>query len=233
VTDEVLFDRADEYDAMLQKGLDLTGESKHYYREGRLELLGAMLTDRQRPERILDFGCGTGDTTVALARRFRGAEVLGMDTAPDALRLARARHSSAGVAFIGPDGLPHAGAFDLCYTNGVFHHIPPRHRAEALAAIRAVLHPHGLVALFENNPWNVGTRLVMRRIPFDRAARALSPRVARSLVQRNGFRLTADPQYLFFFPHALRGLRPLEPRLRRWPLGGQYLILAELEEGVR
>lgn len=233
MTAEVLFDRADEYDAMLQKGLDLTGESKHYYRDGRLKLLEAMLSGRKRPERILDFGCGVGDTTAALAQQFCAAEVLGMDTATDALRVARARHASSRVAFIGPDDLPDAGVFDLCYANGVFHHIPLQHREDALAAVRAVMHPGGLIALFENNPWNVGTRWVMRRIPFDREARALSPPNARALVQETGFRLVARPQYLFFFPRALKSLRRLEPTLRRLPLGGQYLILAEVEDGAR
>jgi len=43
------------------------------------------------PRRILDAGCGTGEGTRALRRRFRGARVLGLDLAPGMLRTARAR----------------------------------------------------------------------------------------------------------------------------------------------
>ena len=38
----------------------------------------------------------------------------------------------------------------------------------------------GVLALFENNPWNPGTRLVMKRIPFDRNAQTISPRAGRA-----------------------------------------------------
>jgi len=43
------------------------------------------------PRRILDAGCGTGEGTVALRRRYRRAQVLGLDLAPGMLNAARAR----------------------------------------------------------------------------------------------------------------------------------------------
>ena len=63
---------------------------------------------------------------------------------------------------------------DLAFCNGVFHHIPPEQRARAIAYVYRCLRPGGLFALWENNPWNPGTRLVMSRIPFDRDALPLS-----------------------------------------------------------
>ena len=65
----------------------------------------------------------------------------------------------------------------------------------------------------------------MRRIPFDRDAVPLSPRRARGLLAAAGFdglRIRS----LFYFPHALRLLRPLERSLARLPLGAQYWVLA-------
>jgi hypothetical protein len=80
-------------------------------------------------------------------------------------------------------------------------------------------------AVFENNPWNPGTRLVMRRIPFDRDAETLSPPAGRRLLRSAGFEVLRT-DFVFFFPRALHILRPLERRLARLPLGAQYLVLA-------
>ncbi len=78
--------------------------------------------------------------------------------------------------------------------------------------------------MWENNPWNPGTRYVMSRIPFDRDAVTLTPREARALVRANGFDIV-DTTFLFIFPRALRWLRALEPPLARLPFGAQYQVL--------
>ena len=83
----------------------------------------------------------------------------------------------------------------------------------------------GVLALWENNPWNPGTRFVMSRIPFDRDAVMLSARQAVHLVSGAGLTpMTID--HAFIFPRALNALRPLESWLAGWPLGGQYQVLA-------
>ena len=96
----------------------------------------------------------------------------------------------------------------------------------------ASLSPGGFFGLFENNPWNPGTRLVMSRIPFDRGARTLSPRSARALLSSCGFRSIGRTRYLFFFPGPLRWLRFTEPHLRRAPLGAQYWLLGQKSAGI-
>ena len=78
-----------------------------------------------------------------------------------------------------------AGAFPLVYCNGVFHHVPPAQRPAVVRLVRDSLEPGGLFALWDNNPWNPGARLVMRRIPFDRGAVMLSAREARSEAEKN------------------------------------------------
>lgn len=64
----------------------------------------------------------------------------------------------------------------------------------------------------------------MSRIPFDRDAIMLTPRETRDLVRSNGFDVV-ETDFLFIFPHILRGLRGLEPFVARLPLGAQYQIL--------
>ena len=223
---EELFDLGDEYDAMLGRGLRLTGEDKTYFVQGRLALLSDALPDDFRPVSILDFGCGTGQTSAALATAFPGSRVTGVDTAGRAIEYASTNHSGPSVSFCEVADLGENDAFDLCYVNGVFHHIPPRLRGEALGLVGGALRPGGMLALFENNPWNPGTRLVMRRIPFDRDADPISPRGARRLLEANGFHVNGAARHLFFFPAALRTLRRMEPFLTSIPFGGQYLFLA-------
>ena len=83
--------------------------------------------------------------------------------------------------------------------------------------------------LWENNPWNPGTRYVMSRIPFDQGAVTLTPPEARALVRQGGFQVVRTDS-LFFFPRQLKWLRWMEPHLWRLPLGGQYQVLCRRVE---
>ena len=123
----------------------------------------------------------------------------------------------SGVAAVG-----FAMAF---YLNGVLHHVYPSRRPAVMRALLDALVPGGLLAVFENNPWNPGARMVMRRIPFDRAAVPLSPREARWVIGAAGFRVLSL-RSLFYFPRLLAFLRPAERLLARVPLGAQYWVLA-------
>ena len=64
---------------------------------------------------------------------------------------------------------------NLAYCNGVFHHIPLVERSAAVACVNRALRAGGLFALWENNPWNPGTRYVMAHCDFDRDAITLTP----------------------------------------------------------
>jgi SAM-dependent methyltransferase len=223
---EKLFDLSDQYTEMLEKGIRLSGENQEFFIRGRLRDLARGLAARAAPHRVLDFGCGLGGTSAALADLFAGAEVLGVDTAAPAIAHARTQHGSDGrLSFETLDRLAADGSFDLCYCNGVFHHIPPHDRDKAAALVYRALAPGGLFALFENNPLNPGTRMVMHRIPFDRDAIALSHWGAIGLLKRAGFQIAAAPRFLFYFPRVLGILRPLERWLVHAPLGAQYWVL--------
>jgi len=222
---EELFNRAAEYETMLQRGIGLSGEDQQFFVAGRVRDLEGQLPSGWRPLRILDFGCGLGHTAKYLAERFPGAEVVGLDTASNALSEAQRTYGSARIRFQHTDSLSELLPFDLCYVNGVFHHILRSDRPAVVRSIYKVLNPGGYFALFENNPWNPGTRLVMKRIPFDRDARTLTPPETRKLIRDGGFSPVMPTRFLFYFPRSLAALRPLEPVLARLPLGAQYYVL--------
>ena len=217
---------AEAYDHALAQGLSVSGEDKNYFARGRVAWLrGRVQSLGACPERVLDFGCGTGSSTAFLLDLPGTQSVTGVDIFPESLKIARRTADSSRVRFIPLGEYQAQNQIDLAFCNGVFHHIPPAQRAEAVRRVFRFLRPGGLFALWENNPWNPGTRYVMRRIPFDRDAVVLRPSGARALLLRQGFEIIAT-DFLFIFPRVLRWLRPLEPRVARFPLGAQYQVLA-------
>jgi trans-aconitate methyltransferase len=174
---------------------------------------------------ILDFACGVGDSSRRLVDVFGAAEVVGVDVGLGAIHEAQRRIEDERVRFSLFDDLDGDARFDLCYVNGAYHHIRAAQRPRVTRRIFDLLRPGGVLALFENNPWSIPARLVMRRIPFDRDAHMLRPASKSRLLRDAGFATNAGPSYLFFFPRALGRLRGMEPSLRRIPLGAQYLVV--------
>jgi SAM-dependent methyltransferase len=213
------------YDADLNRALAISGEDKAYFARARVARLKQCLKAlHHEPASIIDYGCGIGDTAVLLRDTLGAARVTGLDISIQSLEMARAHYAAPGVQFLGfQDCLPQA-ACDLVYCNGVFHHIPVKQRNPAVDYIYRSLRPGGLLALWENNPWNPGTRYVMSKCGFDRDAVPLAPPESRHLVCARGFEMVSL-DFLFFFPRFLKLLRPLEPHLARLPLGAQYLVL--------
>ena len=227
------FDRyAEDYDAMLARGLAATGEDKNYFARGRMRWLRAELARQAFTARaVLDFGCGTGSAAPHIAFELAPEILVGVDVSGKSLEMARREHASSGARFHLLEEYAPKGEFDLAYTNGVFHHIPAEQRTGAIAYVRRALRPGGLFAFFENNPWNLGTRYTMYRNPVDADASMLSPPEARRLLAAGGFEVIRT-ETLFYFPRVLRILRPLEHHLARLPLGGQYLVLCRKPAGA-
>jgi SAM-dependent methyltransferase len=111
-------------------------------------------------ERVIDIGCGCGDTTIALAGAVGpGGHVLGVDVS--APMLARAKQRAAGlgnVAFVEADAAAGAlpSGFDVLFSRfGVMFFADP---PAAFAALRRSLKPDGRIAFacwraVAENPW--------------------------------------------------------------------------------
>ncbi len=216
---------ADTYDTELNQGLSVSGEDKEYFAKGRVQWLQQCLERlHQQPSSAIDYGCGIGDTTALLRDTFHLTSVLGLDVSVRSLDLARLKHAGKECSFASFEKyIPEATA-DLVYCNGVFHHIPLEMRTSAVDYVFRCLRPGGIFALWENNPWNPGTRYVMSRIPFDRDAVTIAPPQAVELLQASGFQIVGV-NYLFLFPRFLKSLRFLEPYVSRVPMGAQYQVL--------
>lgn len=99
-------------------------------------------------ERLLDIGCGAGQTTLELAAAVApGGEVLGLDISRPLLEVARARPAVPGVRFLEGDAQTHAfepAGFDGAFSRfGVMFFADP---PAAFANIRRALKPGGRLA---------------------------------------------------------------------------------------
>lgn len=100
--------------------------------------------------RVLDAGCGTGNTVIALARRFPGVGFLGVDLSERSIRAARgAAQELANLSFERADitennsGL---GQFEVVLCFGALHHTPDM--AAALRRLVGRIAPGGRLLLW-------------------------------------------------------------------------------------
>ena len=225
---EPLFDLSEEYESMLNKGISLSGENMSFFINGRLKAVLSHLSSLDKKvNRVLDFGCGLGFATRQLADAFPGASIVGVDTSEGALASARRNNGGECIKYLTLSEFEaDVESYDLCYVNGVFHHIPIQERESAIKLIANHLAPQGLLYLFENNPWNPGARLVMSRIPFDRDAIMLSVLETERLAASADL-VPLERSSLFFFPKVLSVFRPLEFLLSPTLLGAQYFVVSQ------
>jgi len=229
--DEAEFDKfAAEYREMHAANIKLSGEAPEYFAEYKIidiahEVAG--LAQRVPQPRVLDFGAGVGYSVPFFARHLPQARVTCLDVSQKSLEIGS--HQFPGRAdFTHFDGtaIPYDPAtFDVALASCVFHHIPHAEHVALLGEIRRVLKPEGRLFVFEHNPLNPLTRHAVDTCPFDENAVLIGAQAMRKRVRAAGF-ADASVKYRIFFPHFLRTLRPLEPRLTWLPLGAQYYVLA-------
>lgn len=132
----------------------------------QIEPLGQKAMDAGAPkagERVLDIGCGCGQTSLELAQRVGPTgQVLGVDISEPMLEVARRRGGEAGMAnvsFLAADAQTHAfpaGGFDLAFSRfGVMFFDDP---TAAFSNVAAALRPDGRLAFvcwrpLAENPW--------------------------------------------------------------------------------
>lgn len=101
-------------------------------------ILGYADESRFAHKRILDFGCGSGASSMILSSLFPTAEIVGIDLMGDLLSIAKARAQHYGfnnVTFLqSPSGaeLPEGiGIFDFVVLSAVYEHLLPDERSRS------------------------------------------------------------------------------------------------------
>ncbi len=126
---------------------------------------------RIRPDdRVLDIGCGTGNLTLLVAKRYPTASVVGLDPDPAALDRARSKAAKGKLTPTFDQGfaeeLPYPDrSVDIVLCSLALHHVDKEHRIQSLREIARVLRPGGTFHLLEmakGDPTRPVNRLVHR-----------------------------------------------------------------------
>ena len=170
--------------------------------------------------RVLDIGCGTGVMLRVLSGIFPDA------WACDPSQAMVSRAGERAVVMPDPARMPFDDAsFDIALSACVYHHIPQELHARHMVDVRRILRPGGLFMVFEHNPYNPLTRMIVRRCPLDESAELLPAREVRTRMRAAGF-TNVRTRYYMFLPQAVYSwARALEAVFSVTALGGQYCTM--------
>jgi trans-aconitate 2-methyltransferase len=117
------------------------------------------------PRRIVDLGCGPGNSAAMLALHFRGADILGVDTSANMLAAARERLPAA--QFIQQDIKDWApeDKVDLIFANAALHFAPDHH--VLMPKLLSFLNPGGVLAVQMPNVLQDAAHALMRMVAVD------------------------------------------------------------------
>lgn len=108
-------------------------------------------------KRIIEVGCGSGYTTVALAER--GAECALLDISAEALRVARQAFIAANLgepACYHEDALKNtvpSDIFDIVWNSGVIEHFDDRGKEKLIGEMVRIARPGGKIIVLVPNAW--------------------------------------------------------------------------------
>ena len=103
-------------------------------------------------KRVLDFGCGSGASTLAMAAMLPGASITGVELDPGNVELANQiaqRKDAKNVRFlVSPSGdclPPQIGQFDFIVLSAVYEHLLPAERRTVMPLLWEALKPGGVL----------------------------------------------------------------------------------------
>ncbi len=216
----------DDYRESLERSISFAGKKHEFYLRAKvqhlLRVLRSGLGDVESL-RLLDVGCGIGLVDAML--RDRVAFLAGVDESADCV--ATARRENPGVLYHTGDGkhLPfEEGQFDAVFAMNVLHHVDPLERDAFLLEMARVCRTGGRVIVFDHNPYNPLTRLVVRRCSFDQNAVLLSRGELLRRFRTAGL-TPVDRRFILIFPSDQKAVSWAEIALGQLPLGAQYYVV--------
>jgi SAM-dependent methyltransferase len=216
-------ERYPDYRSVVNSSVRFSGLTVDYFTEAKAEKIKELVrrAGLARKSRLLDIGCGVGMIHPLLASD--GLAITGVDVSEEAI--ATAREANGDIGYVHYDGVrlpvePHS--FDLAMMICVVHHIPPGRWVDSLKEAKSALRTGGLLMIFEHNPWNPLTRLVVNRCPFDHDAVLLNSRRLERLMLEAGLS-DVGSEYILLSPVRSRSFMRIEAALRKLPIGAQYV----------
>lgn len=148
----------------------------------------------ENPQKILDIGCGPGNSSEVLARRYPRANVLGIDSSPDMIEAAKNNHPN--IQFILCDAskdLPTLGQnFDIVFSNACIQWIP--NHDKLLKNMMNILKSGGALAIQTPMNYQEPIHQIIKQVTTSEkwAAKFQNPRIFYNLMQREYYDLLSD-----------------------------------------
>ncbi|MGI8410129.1 MAG: class I SAM-dependent methyltransferase [Pyrinomonadaceae bacterium] len=216
---------AKDYRHIHNENIKCSGADSDYFSEQKIEEVRKNETGQSL--KVLDLGCGDGNSAVFFRKYFSACEYFGLDTSKESVSLADERKlSNAAFSYYNGFDIPFSeNAFDIVFIACVLHHIDSQHHEKILTEVKRVLKPCGRLYIFEHNPLNPLTRRVVKNCPFDEDAVLLTSFYTKKMLMKLEFR-DVNTGYTIFFPRhwIFKGLLRLEKYLKWLPIGGQYYV---------
>jgi trans-aconitate 2-methyltransferase len=96
------------------------------------------------PQRVIDLGCGPGNSTEMLRRRWPNATITGLDSSPEMIAEARKRYADQAWILADAGAWAASEPYDLVFSNAALHWIP--NHDELVCHLLAQVAPGGALA---------------------------------------------------------------------------------------
>lgn len=217
----------DTYEAEVARAISFAGQELDVYVATKArDLVRRVKKARGDPAKLdaLDIGCGVGLTDSYLVQTFR--RLHGVDVSAPLVERAIRTNPGVEYAVYSGDRLPYPDAsFDVVFAICVLHHVELGDQMSLVNEFARVTRPGGVALVYEHNPFNPITRLVVSRCRFDEGVVLLYPSGTRRLLTEAGF-VAAQTRHIIFSPVRPRLIESAERALGVVPLGAQYVAIA-------
>lgn len=197
----------------------MLGQRHQYFIKRKCRILRSLISKYKGP--VLELAAGTGE-----AQKFLAEDAVCEDVSLSMLQQAQTK----GITkLINADATKLSfkdSSFGVVYSFSLFHHLSAEQRRLTLAEAKRVLRPGGILVTFEHNPLNILTQVIVKACPIDREARLVTHTKLAQLKQKQGFKVQ-EIKFFLLSPVESSFIEKIERHLMKWPLGGQYYVLAK------
>ena len=220
----------DQLDHPLRRMVAPTG-ANYFIRLKCEELRRIIAASGKRPRDLViaDIGCGIGLFEEELQGEYR--KLVALDLSQEMLKVSKHLHPPLdGEQYICSDALrmPLApDSVDVVLSSCLFHHMPHDQLLSGIQEMSRICKRGGYIIVFEHNPYNPLTQLVVHTTPLDRNARLLPSRMMMTAFCDAGLE-GVSRRFILYGPQRLdMWLNRRAPILNRLPFGGQYVVVGQ------
>jgi SAM-dependent methyltransferase len=209
---------SNDYDHYVQKSIKKFDKNLDYYRKDKIKITKERII--KNPKNILDFGSGVGTMIPYFRKKFNKSKIYAYDESKESLRFLKKKFPFVSCL----KKMDGQIKFDLIFLSGVVHHIEKNARERVFKQIYSSLNSSGSLVIFEHNPYNPLTNIIVKNCEFDRDAQLIKKKDLIEICEKVNLKID-DSAYIYFFPTFMKKLKFFEKYLEWFFLGAQYFCI--------